>query len=59
MNELGTLIGRACKRFDTQTALVTPGGDRVSYTELNALTGEMANIFLEQGARPGMRITRP
>lgn len=57
MSELGTLTGRAFERFDTQTALVTPAGDKVSYAELHALTGELANIFVEHGARPGMRIS--
>jgi malonyl-CoA/methylmalonyl-CoA synthetase len=40
----------------TRTAIVTPGGDQVSYSDLIALSGRLANALVARGVKPSDRV---
>jgi len=40
----------------TKTAITTPGGDTISYADLIALSGRLANVLAARGVKPGDRV---
>src|SRR5215218_6348866 len=40
----------------TKTAIVTPAGEAISYADLTALSGRLANVLAARGVKPGDRV---
>ncbi|MDH6436386.1 long-chain acyl-CoA synthetase [Streptomyces sp. SAI-144] len=49
------LLTRTASEYPARTAIVF-GGDRISYTELDAASNRVANLLIERGVRPGEKI---
>ncbi len=40
----------------TRTAIATPAGETISYADLIALSGRLANVLVSRGVKPGDRV---
>src|SRR5215218_5159630 len=40
----------------TKTAITTPAGETISYADLTALSGRLANVLVARGVKPGDRV---